>query len=395
LGTSVLVIAGWAAASLLTALVLLPLLRVASRAAEPPPGVSAPVTGGAALSVLRDSGYLGIVLERLVLHACTIFDADQVCVFGRDSRAEGDGLVLVQGAGVNPDLIGRRLGADLDPILVAVACGRPLAIPGELWPVWRGEDAGREAPSGAAVAPIWFGGRLQGAVGVVHSRGWDALGVSGLALLGTLAELAGQVLAHTEGRQLSAADPQLEIDGLLGTLARAEPEAGPHADRVAALARGLADDLCLGGPDRLELGLAARLHDAGKLRVPAHVLRRTPGLSGPERELLCLQPLWGAEMVARIPGLEAVALIVRLSHERWDGRGYPDGLAGEQIPLASRIIALAGAFSSMTAARPYGRALDPGAALYELQAHAGTRFDPDLTSRLAGVVSGVDVPNPA
>ena len=92
-----------------------------------------------------------------------------------------------------------------------------------------------------------------------------------------------------------------------------------------------------------------------------------------DRELLRLEPLWGADMVARIPGLEAVALIVRHTWERWDGRGHPDGLAGERIPLASRLISVADAC----------RTAPPGARFEEL---AGTSHDPDLVARLAGLV---------
>jgi HD-GYP domain-containing protein (c-di-GMP phosphodiesterase class II) len=353
------------------------------------------VGGGLGGTTLRESGYFGIVLERLVLHACTIFDADEVCVFGRELGVRDEALVLIQGAGVDPDLIGRRLSIECDPMVAAVACGRPLAIPGDLWPAWQAEHAAGATES-AAVAPIWCGGRVRGALGVTHRRPGLGLDVSGLVLLGELAELAGGVLAHAEARQLSAADPQAEIEGLAGALARIEePGTGARRAEVAAIARLLADDLCLGGPDRLELELAARLHDVGNLRVPFRLLRKSGALTRSEEELLRLQPLWGAEIVARIPGLEAIALIVRLCHESWDGRGYPEGLAGRRIPLASRIVALAEAFSSMTAPRPYGRALDRGTALRELAALAGTSFDPDLTARLAGAVGGAEVGHPA
>jgi hypothetical protein len=386
-GTTLLIIAGWTALSVVTVLGLLPLLRMSR-------GSDAPGEHRTAVrlepSPLRESGYFGIVLERLVLHACTIFDADEVCVFGRDPRRRDEALVLAQGAGVNPDLIGRRLAIEWDPMVAALACGRPLTVPGELWPAWQPEWGPGETHS-AAIAPIWFGGRVQGALSVIHRRAGLGLDVSGLALLGELAELVGQVLAHTEGRQLSAADPQREIDGLLATLARIEPDTGSRGAEVAGVARWLADDIGLGGPDRLELELAARLNGVGKLRVPSHVLQRTAELTRSEQELLLLEPLWGAEMIARIPGLETVALIVRFCRESWDGRGYPDGLAGEQIPLASRIIALSEAFSSMTARR----ALDPDTALRELGALAGSIFDPDLTNRLARSVSGAEVRHPA
>jgi hypothetical protein len=391
-------IAGWTALSLVAAVAVIPLFRASRRSddrMEPPaprPPVPARLAGEAgaaakpAPSALRESGYPAIVLERLVLHASTIFGADEVCVFGVDARARHDSLLLLQGAGVDPDLIGQRLAIEWDPMVAALACGRPLAVPGELWPAWHG---GAEPAHSAAMAPIWFAGRVQGALTVIHRRGPAGLDVPGLAFLGELAELAGQVLAHTQARQLAAADPQPEIDGLTAALARIRSDGAGHGAEVAAIAGRLGDDLGLGDADRIELELGARLHDAGKLRVPADVLDGTARLTPANGELLRLQPLWGAEMVARIPGLEAIALIVRLVHERWDGRGYPDGLAAERIPLASRIIALADLFSTMTAPAPYGRALDPATALHELDALAGTRFDPDLIARLVGAVSGV------
>jgi GAF domain-containing protein len=362
-------IAGWALVSVLATIALMPLLRIAalSDAAIEPGRAASP-------STLRDSGYLGIVMERLVLHATTIFRADQVCVFGRDPRTRDDALVLVQGAGVNPDLIGRRLSAEWDPLLAALACGRPLAVRGELWPAWEGDAESADAAHGAAIAPVWFGGRIRGALTVTHHHEGPALDVRALSLLGELAELAGRVLEHTEGRQLSMADPQPEIDGLLATLARAAPEAMSLETEVAAIARRLADDLGLGEADLIEIELAARLRNVGRLRAPSRVLRGAGPVTGAERELLRLQPRWGAGMVARIPGLEAIALIVRLVHERWDGSGYPEGLAGERIPLASRIVALAAACA---------------AAPFELDAPARNGFDPDLVDRLAGGVVGV------
>jgi HD domain len=363
-----LAIAGWTALSVVTVLVFVPLLRTSRRsdaitdraaAQRPRPESSESV------SALRSSGYLGIVLERLVLHASTIFAADEVCVFGQDRRTRGDGLVLLQGAGVDPELVGQRLTIDWDPMVAALACGRPIAIPGELWPAWQdGLETGGAVQS-AAIAPVWFGGRMQGAVSVIHRGEGDGRGIDALGPLGEFAELAARVLSHTERRQLSTVDPQPEIDALLTTAARTESGADGRAAEVAATARWLADDLGLSGPDLIELELAAHLHDVGRLRTPSRVLARRGELSASERELLRLQPLWGAEMVARIPGLEAIALVVRHCHERWDGSGYPDGLAGERIPLASRITALA---RSVTTSGP-GPA-DPG------------EFDPNLVARL-------------
>src|SRR3954470_3852756 len=207
LGFALLIFGVWTALGIVTLLALLPLLRVDGGAPSVPRQAS-PATPPAErtrtpqrASAFRESGYLGIVLERLALHATTIFGADQVCVFGRDARVCDDRLVLVQGTGVSPDLIGRQLDIHWDPMVAALACGRPLAVPGHLWPAWEGDPpAGAgSAVQSAAMAPVWFGGRLQGAIGLTHRSDGHRLGMDGLARLGRFAELVGQALAHTRG----------------------------------------------------------------------------------------------------------------------------------------------------------------------------------------------------
>ena len=376
-GFALLAIAAWTGLAVVTLVAVMPLLRMAGRDSRrtQDPGSSRPrMTAPAApqpVSVLRGSGYLGIVLERLVLHATTTFGADQVCVFGRDPRVRDDRLVLVQGTGVSPDMIGRPLDVQWDPMVAALACGRPLAMPGHLWPVW--EDAAAAESSlvrSAAMAPVWFGGRLQGAIGLTHHRQGRRLDMEGLERLGRLAELVGQALAHTVGRELSVADPQPEIDGLLAALEQTVPGSAQRGDDVARLARLLAEELGAGEVDLLELDLAARLSRVGTIRMPPHAPDPASARTDADRELLRLEPLWGSDMVAGIPGLEAVALIVRHTRERWDGRGHPDGLAGERIPLASRLIAAADAF------------LHAGSRVEEL---AGTSLDPAIAARLGEV----------
>jgi GAF domain-containing protein len=367
-----LAIAAWTGLSIVTLLAVQPLLRVARlgdlaardglRRRHGGSGESRRSRRTAPSSRLRESGYLGIVLERLVLHAGTIFAADQVCVFGRDTRARDGGLVLVQAAGVSPELIGRPLDVDWDPMVAALACGRPLTVSGDLWPSWEPGGEGSAVRS-AAICPVWFGGRLQGALVVTHRGHFPPLDAHGLGQLGDVAVLVGQALAHAAGRQLSAADPQPEVDGLLKALARTAPESARLGAAVATVARVVGEDLGIGGPDLIEVELGARLHALGRLRMAAAEARQ---------ELLSLEPVWGAEMVAGIPGLEAVALIVRHSRERWDGLGHPDGLAGERIPLASRIIAVSEAVCSVSRA-----------VVNEL---AGGSLDPDLAARAASLM---------
>ena len=183
------------------------------------------------------------MLERLALHSTTIFGAHQCASSAATRVSRDDRLVLVQGTGVNPDLIGRQLDIHWDPMVAALACGRPLAVPGHLWPVWESDSpaGGAEPVQSAAMAPVWFGGRLQGAIGLTHRRDGRRLDMEGLARLGRFAELVGQALAHTHGRELSVADPQPEIDGLLAALERRVPGSALHGDEVALLALQLAE----------------------------------------------------------------------------------------------------------------------------------------------------------
>ena len=159
---------------------------------------------------------------------------------------------------------------------------------------------------------------------------------------------------------------------------RFERGTASHSSAVAAWARVVGERLGLGPRDLLELGLGALLHDVGKVRVADRVLSKPGPLDSAEREQVSQHPVWGAELLERVPGLERVATIVRHHHERWDGTGYPEGLRGNRIPVASRIVAVCDAYEAMTSPRPYRAAWPPAAAAYELRAGAGTQFDPAL-----------------
>jgi HD-GYP domain-containing protein (c-di-GMP phosphodiesterase class II) len=132
----------------------------------------------------------------------------------------------------------------------------------------------------------------------------------------------------------------------------------------------------------LELELAALLHDVGKLRVPRELLRKPAPLTESERRLMRNHPVWGAELVSGVPGLQAVALIVRHHHERVDGTGYPGRLSGVRIPVGSRIMAVCDAYGAMTESRPYRGERPPHEALAELHRKAGSQFDPAAVEAL-------------
>jgi HD-GYP domain-containing protein (c-di-GMP phosphodiesterase class II) len=124
------------------------------------------------------------------------------------------------------------------------------------------------------------------------------------------------------------------------------------------------------------------LHDVGKVTVPDQILTKPGPLSPEEFELIKTHSLAGAELVARVEGLDMIVPWIRHSHESFDGSGYPDGLSGEEIPLASRIMLVADAFDAITSTRPYREALSVAHACRELGRHAGTQFDPACVDAL-------------
>jgi putative nucleotidyltransferase with HDIG domain len=179
--------------------------------------------------------------------------------------------------------------------------------------------------------------------------------------------LAGEALSH---------------HALIKALAEADDDTYRHSHEVAVTATAVGRRLGLDRAQLVEVELAALLHDVGKLYLPPTLLSKPGKLTPAELHLIRQHPEWGADMVAQVPGLEAVAEIVRLHHERPDGTGYPHGLTLERIPLAARIISVCDAYGAMTKRRPYRVPLRVEAALTELERHAGTQFDADVVSAL-------------
>ena len=158
---------------------------------------------------------------------------------------------------------------------------------------------------------------------------------------------------------------------------------GKHAERVAAygllLARGI--DPALADDPQTEFGFL--LHDVGKVAIPDHVLHKPDDLRYDESEVMRNHVVIGWEIVSGVPFLERAARIVRAHHERWDGTGYPDGLAGEQIPLAARIFSVADTLDALTTDRPYRDGVSMPEAREVIAGEAGSQFDPVVVAQLA------------
>jgi putative two-component system response regulator len=196
-----------------------------------------------------------------------------------------------------------------------------------------------------------------------------------LALQNQSQRLEDQVRERTE--QVEAAHREI-LERLAMAAEHRDDQTGQHVKRVGHMSAVLARNLGL-SPEQTDLiERAAALHDVGKIGIPDHILRKQGPLTPHEFEVIKSHPTIGANILSggKFPLLRMAEEIALTHHERWDGKGYPRGLAGEAIPLSGRIVALADAFDAIISTRPYKRATPIEAAISEISAGAGTQFDP-------------------
>jgi two-component system, cell cycle response regulator len=195
-----------------------------------------------------------------------------------------------------------------------------------------------------------------------------------------------RMYANKQDARVSAIEQSTRV--LLRALTERYPDLGEHADGVADLAEAVARELGLPQDEIASARLTAALHDIGKVAIPDSILAKKSGLDVEEQAFIHRHTLIGERILLSAPALEHVSRLVRSSHERFDGSGYPDGLAGAEIPLASRIAFVCDAFDAMTSERAYGEVLTPAAAIRELERHAGAQFDPGVVAAFARAQAG-------
>jgi two-component system, cell cycle response regulator len=177
-------------------------------------------------------------------------------------------------------------------------------------------------------------------------------------------------------------------DVLLQALQERNSDLGLHLGDVGRLAEATALKLGLPQERAEQVRITGELHDVGKVAIPDAILNKPDPLGDDEWEFVRRHSEIGERIVAAAPALGEVAPLVRATHERWDGGGYPDGLVAREIPLGARIVAVCDAYHAMISERPYQRPMDPAAALQELRSCAGTQFDPDVVAAFDALGAG-------
>ncbi len=295
-------------------------------------------------------------------HALLLFDLDGFKHYNDTyGHGAGDELLVRLGQELDERAHGRgkayRMGGDEFCALVRIGATEP-------------DEVARVAAEGLATIGDGFEVTASYGTVVIPTEASDAPA----ALL-----LADQrMYARKHGSRSSAGSQSRDV--LLMALAERDPELGEHVSTVAGLAVAVAERMGLGPEQVMEVRHAADLHDIGKVGIPDAILDKAGPLNDEEWMFMRRHTLIGERIVAAAPALSQVAVLVRASHERWDGSGYPDGLAGEAIPLGARIISVCDSFDAMTATRPYRDAASPQAAIRELDNCAGSQFDPAVVA---------------
>ncbi len=222
---------------------------------------------------------------------------------------------------------------------------------------------------------------------------WTIGSSAGVVMLPEEAQTVSEALALADVRMYStkrsrSSAARQTADALLCLLDERSPGLGSHIDNVAALAQATAAAMQLDEPSLREIVWAAELHDVGKAAIPDTILNKPGALDPDEWALIRRHTLLGERIMLAAPALAGAAKLVRSSHERIDGTGYPDGSRGEQIPLGARIIFVCDAFDAMISRRPYTTPMSVDEALAELRRCAGSQFDPRVVEAFVGVVAG-------
>jgi len=296
----------------------------------------------------------------------------------------------------------------LGPALVFVLASEPAPTPGSWWILVVALAVQFAVDAAVSSAREWLALRVHPAVLVrplLWAFGVDALlapvglatavaaTVTEWALLLPLPLLAViRAFSREHGDRL---DKALELSAayrgtalLIGDLVEADDAyTGTHSRQVVALVGAVSERMELDARSRQLAEFTALLHDVGKMKIPASIVQKPAALTGEERAIMNTHTIEGERMLRPVGGLLAdVGILVRSCHERWDGAGYPDGLAREEIPLVSRIVCCCDAFDAMRSDRPYRPALAAEEALAELEAGRGGQFDPAVVDALIAVL---------
>jgi putative nucleotidyltransferase with HDIG domain len=325
------------------------------------------------------------LLVRVVESARTLCKAERARALLLEETGSS-GYVVVEAVGDGASLLkGVRLGTGEGIAAQAVASGDVVSLTGAKDSAHysaRVDDLGASGP-GFVCAPLHRGLAL-GVLCVAGAHSGELFSPGGRMALQRLASHAAMAIDGALQRERTLNFFTHTCDLLVTLLDGMDVHYAGHSRRVATLADMITRRLGLGDDDRRHIHFGALLHDIGKMRVSLDVLSTKTTLSDRQRQAVREHPRLGVEILRPISLWQEVLSIVHYHHERWDGAGYPFGIAGEDIPLGARVVAVAEVFEAMLRGVPHPPGRTPEQALAEIEAKAGTQFDPRIARLFVG-----------
>ncbi len=242
-----------------------------------------------------------------------------------------------------------------------------------------GESIMMQRIRAAMCVPLETHDRIMGVIYVDTTTSTDVFSRQDLELLAAVGKQAAIAIERAMLIERVQARLYEIVRTLVATIEAKDVYTVGHSERVTAYAMQIGEEMGFLGEGMADVQLAGLLHDVGKIGVPEQVLNKPGKLTDEEFAIIRQHPEIGANIIQNIADTDVVVRIVRHHHEKFDGSGYPEGLAGEAIPMEARILAVADAYDAMTSNRPYRRVLDPDQMVAEFERHAGTQFDPAVT----------------
>ncbi len=330
------------------------------------------------------------VLQRILHVALQQARADKVSIMLVDQSTSPPRLRLVAAEGLSPDLLSIEVPVGEGIAGQVVITGAPLLINAQTIHQFSPSALHYQGAGSALCLPLKVGNRVVGVLNLTRLTSDRPFSESDIRLY---LVLAAQAALAIENAQLHQKIREGYIAALASFCKFAEtlmPYRQGHSIRVGIYAKRLAEVVGLDKQEAEQLRIAALMQDLGLLKVPKEVLMKPERLTDEEWQLVKQHPIWSLEMVDPPAILtETVEAAVKHHHERFDGRGYPDGLKGEQIPLPARLLAVADTFDALCSERPYRPAYSTEQALEEMRKVAGSQLDPDLTDAfIQSVVDG-------
>jgi putative nucleotidyltransferase with HDIG domain len=270
--------------------------------------------------------------------------------------------------------------------------GEPLLLFGQVRDKRFQPLAEKEGVKSAICLPLKYEGRVVGVLNMTNLREQGIFTQDNLRVLMIIGDISAIAMENARLYQEMEQGCFSTIAALAAAIDAKDPCTRGHCQAVSNYALAIADELGFSKQEKVHIESAALLHDIGKIGIPEKILKKPGKLTLKEQNVVKLHPYVGVQILEPIDILEPIISIIYYHHERFDGKGYLEGLRGEQIPLGARVLAVADAFDAMTSDRPYRRALTIAEAAEELSRCSGSQFDPSIVKAFLKVIKKVTLP---